>query len=232
MRWTRTHLLWLVTGGLVLSAGPARAQEEDDHQHKPKADPPAAKLPGCVVMSEDPVNFAVRELTDEGPVYFCCERCPSKYKAAPEKYAKQATAQREALRKLPRIQTTCPISSKPIDKKVSIEQDGQKIYFCSNSSLETYRKDAARYRGKLEASYTYQTICPVGGRTIDPTAFSDLPDGNRVYFCCRGCDAKLRADPGKYAAKLEAQGTYLDVEKIKAGAKDDKKEKGDKPGQP
>lgn len=233
MRPIRPHAAWLLVAGLALSAGPAWAQDEGDHPHKAKADKPsAAKLPGCVVMDDEPVSFAVRELTDEGPVYFCCDECRGKYQANPGKYAGQATAQREALRKLPRVQSTCPISGKPVDKKTFIDQDGQKVYFCCDKCPETYKKEPARFRGKLEACYTYQTTCPVMGEPIDPTAFADLPDGNRVYFCCPKCEDKLRADPARYAAKLKAQGTHLNIEKIKAGAKDGKAGEGGKPGQP
>ena len=33
------------------------------------------------------------------------------------------------------------------------------------------------------------------------TIFTEY-QGKKVYFCCRGCDQKFRADPGKYLSKL------------------------------
>jgi YHS domain-containing protein len=53
------------------------------------------------------------------------------------------------------------------------------------------------------------------GDTIDPTVFTDLPTGQRIYFCCPACNAKLRANPEKYAKNLEKQGVHVDVKKLK-----------------
>ena len=45
-----------------------------------------------------------------------------------------------------------------------------------------------------------QTVCPVMGKPIDSSAFIDI-QGQRVYFCCPGCEKKLKADPDKYFKK-------------------------------
>ena len=39
-----------------------------------------------------------------------------------------------------------------------------------------------------------QTLCPVMGKPIDSSAYTDI-QGQRVYHCCKGCTAKLKADP-------------------------------------
>jgi hypothetical protein len=52
-----------------------------------------------------------------------------------------------------------------------------------------------------------QKICPVTGAALDsmggPVAV-DLP-GQRVFICCKGCEASLKKDPEKYLAKLKSK---------------------------
>lgn len=173
----------------------------------------AAALPNCPIMDE-PVDFGVSTMTDEGPVYFCCEACIEKYTKEPAKYVDKVKAQRAALAKMNRVQVKCPLTGKPISKDAKVEADGQAVYFCCPKCLDAYKKEPAKYKAKLAASYTYQTKCPVSGEAIDPAAFVDLADGSRVYCCCTKCIEKLKADPGKYADKLAAQGTHLNMKKF------------------
>jgi YHS domain-containing protein len=175
----------------------------------------------CPVKGE-PVDFSVRLDTEDGPVYFCCPNCIPKYKADPKTYAAKVAAQRAVLAKLPRVQVTCPVSGKPIDGKTYLEIGGVKIGFCCPDCPPKYKQDPAKYKAKLEGSYTYQTKCPVSDEDITPTVFTDLSTGQRIYFCCSDCIAQLKADPAKYAPKLAAQGVKIDPKKIKA-------EDGDKP---
>jgi YHS domain-containing protein len=42
-----------------------------------------------------------------------------------------------------------------------------------------------------------QTLCPVMGNAIDSTVYTDF-QGQRVYFCCRGCIETFLADPDTY----------------------------------
>ena len=50
-----------------------------------------------------------------------------------------------------------------------------------------------------------QTLCPVTGEKIDKSLYADVK-GYRVYVCCKGCIAKVKADPDKYLAKIKADG--------------------------
>lgn len=205
----------LITLTLVGLTAAAVAQTADN----PKApeDSAASKLPACPVMGE-PVDFNIFTMADDGPVYFCCKSCVKKYQNAPGEFADKVAEQRALLKKLPRVQVVCPISGKPIDKSVFTEQSGEKVYFCCADCKAKFADDPAAYHAKLEASYTYQTKCPVMGGDIDPASYSDLPTGERVYFCCKGCDSKLRSDPEKYAPKLAAQGINIDVAKLKSAS--------------
>lgn len=172
-----------------------------------------SSLPLCPVMG-DPVDFNIKTMTDEGPVYFCCPMCIKKFNENPDKYAEKVARQRKQLHERERIQVTCPVSGEPVDKNVLISRGDEKIYFCCAGCKPKYEADPKKYAAKLEASYTYQTHCPVMGGKIDPTAFTDLPTGERIYFCCSGCDKKFLTDPAKYAQNLEKQGIHLNMEKL------------------
>jgi YHS domain-containing protein len=52
---------------------------------------------------------------------------------------------------------------------------------------------------------TVQTKCPVLGGNIDKQVFADYK-GQRIYFCCRGCDAEFKKNPEKYLQKLKEAG--------------------------
>jgi len=195
----------ILAGGAALFIGLFSASAE------PKNDEKKA-VPECPVMGE-PANLFVKTDAKDGPVYFCCKDCISKYTANPAKYAKKVEAQRKALDTLPKVQVTCPLSGEPIDPKVSFEQGGQKIYACCSKCIEPMKKDFAKYKAKLAGSYTYQTKCPISGEDISPKAFADFSSDQRVYFCCDKCKAKFQGDPAKYAAKLKEQGYDLKLPK-------------------
>lgn len=189
------------------AAGAAGDKAESGRDKKPEP----AKCP----VAGEPVNFLVAEQTKDGPVYFCCTKCQGKYKESPDKYAKAVDAQRKACAALPRIQTTCPISGKPVDRKFAVEADGKKVQFCCPKCPEAYKKEPAKYAGKLEGCYTYQTKCPIMDEEIDPAVFITTKDGHKVYFCCDHCNPKFLKDPGKYTAKLAEAGIKLDPAKVK-----------------
>lgn len=178
----------------------------------------AAPLPECPVMGE-PIDFTVSAKTDAGPVYFCCAECVERFEKDPAKYAAKADAQRAALRKRDRVQARCPVGGEPLDGKTNIEHEGQKIGFCCSKCADKFKADPASYAGKLEASFVYQTICPVAGRPISAAHSSEVVPGQRVYFCCEKCAARMAADPAKYAPKLAAQGVNLDLKKVKPAEK-------------
>lgn len=210
----RSYLTLTASLACLFVAGAfALAQQDKEHEHKKEEKKQEArKLPDCPVMG-DTVNLAVRTETDSGPVYFCCDHCIGKYQKDPKKYEKEVKEQREILHKLPAVQTTCPISGKPVDAEASIEEGGHKVFFCCKKCPETYKKDPAKYAGKLAAAFTYQTKCPVSGEDIDAAVSTKTADGHVVYFCCGKCMEKFEADPEKYGPKLEEQGYKLKLKK-------------------
>ena len=59
--------------------------------------------------------------------------------------------------------------------------------------------------GPVLAEGKAQTVCPVLKGNVDKNIYVDYK-GQRIYFCCKGCDAEFKKDPEKYLKKLESQG--------------------------
>ena len=199
---------WIIVSvvGSVLALGiaPAAAQHgngTDEHENQEQE----PIQPICPVMDE-PVNLRVSIATDDGPVFFCCKGCIRKYKADPAKYGPKLAAQRKVLAKRDKVQVTCPVSGEAVDRKVYVERDGKKVYFCSGDCVKKYQGSPSKYKKTLANSYTFQTKCPVMGEGINPQVAAATADGHKIYFCCKGCDKKFVAEPAKYVAKLAEQG--------------------------
>ncbi|MCC6358971.1 MAG: hypothetical protein IT450_09520 [Phycisphaerales bacterium] len=186
-----------------------------------------AALPSCPVMGET-ADFNIKTMTDDGPVYFCCDMCIPKFEKNPAKYAEKLAAQRTALTKLDRVQVTCPVDGKNVDGKLTAEVGGHKIAFCTKECQAKYTDHPGAFKAQLADSYTYQTRCPISAETVQPNVFTDLGTGQRIYFCCASCGDKLLKDPAKYAPKLEEQRVRIDPKKVTAA--DPKAKKDDHSG--
>lgn len=62
-----------------------------------------------------------------------------------------------------------------------------------------------------------QTHCPVMGGEINKKLYEDY-QGKRVYFCCEGCRAPFKKDPGKFIRKMEEQGITVEAASTNAPA--------------
>lgn len=200
--------------GLPITLGQSEGHENQVNAGKPMEPP---ELPNCPVMGEA-IDFSVKTMTKDGPVYFCCAGCIGKYEKDPKKYAEQLASQRSALAKMERVQVSCPVNGKPVDTKLTTKVDGTAVAFCSKTCLADYEKAPATFKAKLEDSFSYQTLCPISRDKIDPTAYSDLSTGQRIYFCCKDCGPKFLKDPAKYVSMLAERGVNVDLKKLKAGA--------------
>ena len=55
-----------------------------------------------------------------------------------------------------------------------------------------------------------QETCPVMGGKIQKDLYEDY-EGNRVYFCCEGCEKDFLRKPKHYLAKMKANGEKPEV---------------------
>ena len=58
-----------------------------------------------------------------------------------------------------------------------------------------------------------QTTCPIMGEKVNPKVFVDY-QGQRIYFCCKGCPAAFNKDPEKYIKKMKDEGVTLEATPI------------------
>jgi len=115
----------------------------------------------------------------------------------------------------PKPQTTCPVTGKAIDPKISphVDWQGQRIYFADTAAADVFRKDPEKVFSKIAAEgvtlENIQTTCPVSGEKLEggdmgpPVAVSYK--GRTVMFCCNMCPPKFEKDPAKYLAKLPGE---------------------------
>jgi hypothetical protein len=70
---------------------------------------------------------------------------------------------------------------------------------------------AAKGLGKLspadQALAAKQKTCPVTGELLGSMGMPPVVEinGRRVFLCCKGCEAALRKEPGKYLSKLDGK---------------------------
>lgn len=104
-------------------------------------------------------------------------------------------------------QKVCPIRKEAIDPEVSIEYQGQKIYFCCPGCDKKFLEDAELYFGQMkergEVAENIQTICPVSGDKLDEDKVALTLPGRKIYFCCKKCVRQFKKDKVKYFKNLD-----------------------------
>lgn len=116
-----------------------------------------------------------------------------------------------------KTQTVCPMSGKPINKEVYVDQDGKRVYFCCLDCVKEFKADPAKSMLKMkeegiilaDAPMKMQSVCPVSGKPIDKEQYVDYKD-KRVYFCCPHCPEAFKKDPEAMIKKMEAEGITLE----------------------
>jgi YHS domain-containing protein len=72
------------------------------------------------------------------------------------------------------------------------------------------KKPADTTMKKMEVKeLTHQTVCPVDGKPIDSTTFTDM-QGQRVYFDSQMCSEKFLEDPDTYFKKAGDEGILFE----------------------
>jgi YHS domain-containing protein len=133
-------------------------------------------------------------------VYFCCDKCPEKFKDSPTKYLPALYRQIYPQT----VQVKCPVMGEPIDGKTFVEYQGRLINFCCPMCTDKFKADPAKYMAKYKDACTDQVHCPVTGKAINPKYTTEYK-GKAVYFASEGALKKFEAAPAKYADNVLPQ---------------------------
>jgi Cu(I)/Ag(I) efflux system membrane fusion protein len=96
-----------------------------------------------------------------------------------------------------KIDAALQIQAKPS----MMNPEGGAVPAGSEHAGHTLAQPAAATTPAATEPATLQKTCPVMGGPINPDIFTEY-QGQKVYFCCKGCDQKFRENPEKYLSKL------------------------------
>jgi Cu+-exporting ATPase len=199
----RVSMLSVLLIGLPSAMGEAKSHDRQTSDIKQKT---------CPVMG-NAVKEDVHTTYKGKKVYFCCKACIPKFEKSPAKYLpdlyKQIYPQQ--------VQVKCPVMGGTVNRELSVEHDGHKVYFCCKGCEPKFKAAPEKYLKKLPEVSTDQVHCPVMGRIINPK-LSVEKDGQKIYFCCKGCIPKFKENSEKYikylppTAGLLAHGPTLETD--------------------
>lgn len=102
---------------------------------------------------------------------------------------------------------TCPVMDGKVSGKNHVVYNNVQYELCCKSCEKTFLKDPAKYLAKLpndgKIVEAGNTTCPVMGGNVNTNVFT-VYNGQKIYFCCPGCDKTFNADPAKYLKKLKS----------------------------
>jgi YHS domain-containing protein/uncharacterized membrane protein YraQ (UPF0718 family) len=155
-----------------------------------------AKDPVCGMQVERDNPGATSE-HDGHTVYFCADRCKTKFDKDPAKYDDGVPADEDMtgtgdsqLAKDP----VCGMTVDPADAAASEDYAGQTFHFCSTGCHDRFAAD--------QLSFLTEARDPVCGMTVDvahPGARA-VVDGHDYVFCMQGCADRFTSDPTTFLA--------------------------------
>jgi len=195
---------------------------------------PAPEAPAAV---EAPINDlcpvsgrqASAETTashDGHAVAFCCGNCKGQFAGWPAAKKSEFVTATLASKK-DAINSTCPISKRPVDGSTASTHGGHRVAFCcgncqakfagwSDEQKNGYIKTALAAQGGASAAAPAKkaawagdpyllTTCAVSGEELDPMeeAITHTVDGRQLKVCCKRCAAKLDADATKFLVAVD-----------------------------
>ena len=89
----------------------------------------------------------------------------------------------------------CPVEGGPIDKSVSADYLGGKVYFCCPACIPKFNADKGKYATKANLQLVLtgqakQTACPLSGGKTNPKKTTQVA-GVEIQFCCGNCQGKV-----------------------------------------
>ncbi len=141
-RTCRAGLYALFLAAAAVAAPAASAAKSEGHEPTKKAQTT------CPVMGGK-IDKKISADYQGKRIYLCCAKCVDTFKKDPDKYIKKLEEQGVALASAGKPQTVCPVMGGKIDKKISADHQGKRIYFCCARCVDTFKKDPDKYLKKL-----------------------------------------------------------------------------------
>jgi len=107
----------------------------------------------------------------------------------------------------------CPVEGNAVDRDRFLDHDGQRVYACSVTCMETLRLDPSK---AFEQAYPEVTPvvtkgCGACTADLDPTrSVAATFQGRSVHLCGPRCEKEFRRHPGVWLARI----TYPDVKDV------------------
>ncbi len=104
------------------------------------------------------------------------------------------------------VKPQCPVGGDAIDKSVSTEYKGKKVYFCCAKCVKAFENDTAKYASKANLQLVTtgqfeQTACPISGKACK-ASFTSLVGGVKIAYCCDHCQEKVTGSEAKQQLTL------------------------------
>jgi len=183
----------------------------------------------CPIM-KGPIDGATFVEYDGHSIGFCCPGCDSKFlawdKSKKDEFVKASLAAQGAKKEAkplaapnePYTLSTCPVSGKELGsmgEPITVEADGSQVQLCCKGCTKRFEANTAKYMEAVNEALALQQMpyypletCLVSGEPLTEKGKDtgeNVIIGNRLFrVCCKMCIKKLRKDPGKYLAKLDA----------------------------
>ena len=107
----------------------------------------------------------------------------------------------------------CPVTGRPIDRAVVTRFRNKWVYFADADALRKFETDPYEYADQVQRQWALdrplrvQVRCPVTGRPIDPQIYDGRGE-TAVFFATAAARDEYRADPARFASKLDDSFTY------------------------
>lgn len=95
----------------------------------------------------------------------------------------------------------CPLMGKPVNKRWSIDHEGQRIYLCCRNCWKKAKAEPAKYVEKAypkdKVKKISPKVCPIMGKPIKGEGKKVTWQGHELTMCCKRCVAAFTKEPNK-----------------------------------
>ncbi len=210
----RRTCLPLIAVTFIGALGAAALAQEKAATRPARTDPRAGDaytLATCPISGKKLADPVVK-IYDGREARFCCNGCPSQFES--DKNAGWTKVDAAMIKdQLPHYPLdTSVVSGKKLEKPVDFVWNNRLVRLADESEKAAIEKDARTYIAALDKAVIEKqsgayplTECPMMGDSLDPADTKNVVVANRlVKVCCSSCIGKVRKNPAKALAALDA----------------------------